>query len=181
MIILSLMAASAAECGDTVEYTHPSGSASDDRDCIEQGVCLTRDNEGPLFNAEDGTVEWACGGCSGATGFYSSADMNRRDLWMRMRDECFGGSNSNIPGSNTCLRIASTGNMYDVSWTSWDVGKAGGAGGFAYERTVYCPGREAPLETAPGTVEQPADTTPYILLAIVAAIVAAALVFLKKK
>jgi hypothetical protein len=44
----------------------------------------------------------------------------------------------NIVGQDTCLRIGSTGALWDVHWTAWSRGngnESGGGGGFAYIRT----------------------------------------------
>jgi hypothetical protein len=119
-----------------VEFSHP--NYGEEKDCIEDGVCLYRYIDGPIWNMPE-DIEWACGQCEEVTSdYYSSVDYGPVDLWQQMKYNCFGSSNQNIPGSDTCLHVIDSDNYYDISWTGWTVGSNGGGsggGGFSYIRT----------------------------------------------
>jgi hypothetical protein len=113
----------------------------DDRDCIEETVCLRRDSSGPIYNDEGGSIEWACGPCdSPNTMFYE-------DLRELVRDvsACnYIGWMGYLPGHDTCLHIIDSDMYWTVHWLVWEPGgesdrtvrENGGDGGFAYIRTA---------------------------------------------
>jgi hypothetical protein len=119
-----------------VRFSHPNNG--EEKDCIEDGVCLYRYSYGPILNMPE-DIEWACGQCGSETSdYYSSVDYDPISLWQEMKYNCFGYSNQNIPGSDTCLHVIGSDNHYDIYWTGWTVGSNGGGpggGGFSYTRT----------------------------------------------
>lgn len=116
---------------ESEEFLHE--SYSDEKDCIEEDVCLWRDSDGPIFNTEDGIIEWACGECGEeTTQYYSSADYDDRNLWRQMKDACFGWPlGETIPGSVTCLHIPASDRYWNIEWDGW---QQSGGGGFSYFR-----------------------------------------------
>jgi parallel beta-helix repeat protein len=113
------------------EFTH--SNYGEEKDCIEENVCLYRYSAGPILNVPK-DIAWACGQCGEETSdYYSSADYDPVSLWQQMKNNCFGGWNGNIPGSDTCLHIIDSDSYWDVYWTGWTSGANGG--GFSYTRT----------------------------------------------
>jgi len=114
-------------------FTNPTIEQDTVKDCIEEGVCMDRDCVGPIYNTENNSIEWACGQCGDETsGYFSSADYDAESLWQQMKSYCFMGSNSNIPGSDTCLHVIGSNNYYDIHWNSWMIW---GGEEFSYNRT----------------------------------------------
>lgn len=118
----------------------------DEEDCITEEVCLARYQSGAVYNSQSGLYGWACGECGQeTTSYYNINDYgwDYNGLWRSMRDNCFGGSNQNIPGTDTCLYIPSQNDepdqYWDVHWTGWTVGSnwggGPGGGGFSYTRS----------------------------------------------
>ena len=76
----------------TVQFTHENDSQSED--CIEEGVCLSRDTQGPVYNTGEDPIEWACGPCGEEnSGYYSDLT----DLAWRY-EECGWEDLLNLPG-----------------------------------------------------------------------------------
>ncbi len=114
-----------------VDFANP-GLGSNVEDCMEDDVCLTRGFQGAVYNSLGSPVEWACGTCSEPTSdYFSSSLYDKNSLWQQMKNSCFGGDNSNIPGSDTCLHAVNSDTYYDIHWTGW---KVAGGGAFSYER-----------------------------------------------
>lgn len=113
---------------ETVEFYHE--NYSPDEDCIEDDVCLWRESYGPVYNTEEGDIEWACGLCGYETTQYYTYfnDLNEND--------CFDGWNGNIgelDDYDTCLHIIESDSYWNIEWDYWQSG--GNGGGFGYERS----------------------------------------------
>ncbi len=124
-------------------------------DCFDIDVCLMRGSSGAIYNDDPGTIAWACGECGAeTTEYYSSADYDWNTLWRNMRDNCFDGSNTNIPGETTCLHVIDTDNYWTFEWDAWTDLNDGG--GFAYTRNLN-DGIGDACDVCPGDVYNDAD------------------------
>ncbi|MFC1800947.1 hypothetical protein ACFLZB_00575 [Nanoarchaeota archaeon] len=90
------------------------------KDCIEEGVCITRGWEGSIFNIRETSIEWAMGICGDEDSDYYDDIRNAFEWNMEY-----------IPGENSCLHVIDSDNYYNINWTGW---KSGKGGGFSYIR-----------------------------------------------
>ena len=118
---------------EPVEFTH--APDSDDEDCITEGVCLTRDVEGPIYNNEGGEISWACGACGALTSWWYD------EFGRGIRNACFDRSMPRMVGRNVCLWSRDTNEFWTIYWTWWQSGEEPDAGGgFAYVRSLTSDG-----------------------------------------
>ena len=110
------------------------GDYTSAQDCVEPGVCLTRDVNRPVYaRGADGlrvAVQWACGPCGAETSAWYP-DVSS----LYQEADCFDGMDE-IVGNRTCF-LAPSGTKYDISWTQWPSDSRGG--GFAYWRDALAP------------------------------------------
>jgi hypothetical protein len=131
----------------TVRFVHPTGVGAQVKDCLERGVCLTRDADGPIYNAASGGTSWACGRCGAETsGWY--------DFGRSLRDACFGGSMPGSVGTPICLWATDSDQKYDVVMEFW---QSGGGGGFTYTRTSVGDGFGDACDTCPAVTNADQD------------------------
>lgn len=102
-----------------LEFVHASLVSGTVEDCMEEGVCITRDCDGPPYNNGESLIEWAAGTCDNP-GIFNS------DLRVIMNYNM-----KNLPGTDTCLHIIDSNNYYNIHWVSWE---SRGGGGFSYIR-----------------------------------------------
>ncbi len=104
-----------------------------EEDCITDDVCITRDDEYPIYNSVDQSstemldspsgTEWAHGYCSEGNAFGTFMDV-----------PCDGVCGESVPGNDFCLHLTGDDSYYDIGWISWG---EGGDGGFVYIREEY--------------------------------------------
>jgi hypothetical protein len=118
----------------SLNYFFEHADYSSTEDCVESGVCLTRDVSRPVYAVDkQGTsvdVEWACGACGAETSAWypSVGDLYREaDCYDRM---------PGIVDHQTCM-VAPSGKKYDFYWAAWTSDASGG--GFAYWRDAPAP------------------------------------------
>ncbi len=125
------------ECQVYEPFAFAKTDGGDEQDCITADVCLTRGNNGTIFNAVTET-EPAAGGCDST----SPAGV----VWAQ--GPCFGNTNefgagfakatecspASAVGRTMCMRLVDSDIAYDVEFSGFTGG--GGGGGFAYTRTL---------------------------------------------
>lgn len=115
-------------------FIHPElRSVEEDQDCIEEGVCITRNCAGPAYNAGEESVEWAMGQCG----------EEDTDYYPNLAD-AQGWNLNNLPGNDSCLHVIGSDNYYDIYWESWE---SSGGGGFAYTRDEQTYFEQSTLES----------------------------------
>ncbi|OGQ81997.1 MAG: hypothetical protein A2289_07735 [Deltaproteobacteria bacterium RIFOXYA12_FULL_58_15] len=111
-----------------VDYVHAAGVFETESDCIESDVCLTRGNQGPLYNKEGGFIAWACGTCDSVnegTDWYSAI--------YDLKGDCLEGDMRNLVTEAVCLQVYYSNMFWDVDFSVWG---SGGTGEFAYVRSM---------------------------------------------
>jgi hypothetical protein len=109
-----------------ITFTKPDGAGTTVFDEITPDLRIARNSNGGVFNLGSDVIQWAAGTCAAPTSaFYPSHSNMLRDVFRYP-------VNTNLPGSDTCMRDVTTGVDYDIHWESWSWRNLGG---FAYSRT----------------------------------------------
>jgi hypothetical protein len=128
-LLINLVAAA------TVTFTKPDwGDPSVYKDCITPSVCITRDNQGPIYNSvsepyaelycgstSPHDTEWAMGTCASPSTPFNN---------FITTASCMPPS---IVGQDMCLHLITDNKYFDIKFNSWTSGAMGG--GFSYTRT----------------------------------------------
>ena len=131
--------ASYGSVGLGFNYTKVNYASNDSSnwDWISDDVALFRNNNQGLFNAvsQSGWQENITGTLWGPPGSFDLTEFtsNWRTLQCNLYNDC--SYSNNLPGNHQTLYIQSTGEFFDIEYTSWQCCQAGG--GFAYTRTKY--------------------------------------------
>lgn len=100
-------------------------------DVVTTGVTLTRSDAvsgGTIVNKSTEPIEWACGPCEAVTTAFN-------DKFRTMLSLC-GKSITALPGSDTCMRVKSTGETFTLHWDAYNPNKSGG---YSYIRSQVKP------------------------------------------
>lgn len=128
------------ECAtpDAVSFTKTDYGS--EQDCITAGVCLTRGDQAPIYNAavEDepetscssyrtsSGTRWALGACS---------DVSPVDFGPFLSSSFADCDPPSIVDVPSCLELVSEHEFHDITFSSWTQNAQGG--GFAYDRAQY--------------------------------------------
>jgi hypothetical protein len=145
------------ECGPGATVAFEKTDGGSEQDCITPGVCLTRGDTKPIYNAavESGWPQsdmdlswsslpsdtlWTWGACADARLTYFGSFLSSRFTYQNP---------PSVVGEPACLQLMAEHRFFDLTFTSWT---SGGGGGFAYTRTAYNPcGVGATCTSTPGS------------------------------
>jgi len=127
-------------CGDWTRFVKPPGAdatLADSQDCLSSNVCITRGNNGGLFNAVNESsytapgpsdTEWNVGGYT--------ADVTTSD-YQPWADALGGGAGDVLPYAPSSLHLITDDEYHDVLMLQWSAGSTGG--GFMWVRRSVAP------------------------------------------
>ncbi|HBH49186.1 MAG TPA: hypothetical protein DDX98_11125 [Bacteroidales bacterium] len=127
--------------GPTTTFSKADGAdwtleANQDR--LTDNVWLTRANSKGLFNiAQETSASKVTGAESPAGTLWAEGTTSNIDgLTFNTLENAIGGSVKNAVGRDLVLFLVDDNIYLDLKFTSWSSGKAGGQGGFSYERST---------------------------------------------
>ncbi len=131
------------ECAPAETVAFEKTDYGSEQDCISTGVCITRGDQYPIYNAvveaygdfvqdcnatiPSGTL-WTAGSCD---------SVQRSDFGPFLSDSFAGCWPPSVVDQPACLELVAEQRYFDITFASWT--ESGAGGGFSYTRTEYNP------------------------------------------